>query len=123
VWNVQKNACESAAGQRSFMSSLQCLEKTAGLITSELCFPPKDEILRSDSQVFICCCLSADSFVSEADNIVLRFESSALFEWSHEVCISCTVISVATRLRGNMILCSLLTVFDTLLSDNTMRFL
>jgi len=56
VWNVQKNACESAAGQRSFMSSLQCLEKTAGLITSELCFAPKDEILRSGIYLLLSFC-------------------------------------------------------------------
>ena len=51
---AQSNACQTAAGQRSFMSSLQCLETTEGLITSDLCLPPKDEILRFDSQILDC---------------------------------------------------------------------
>ena len=50
---VQINACKMAVGHRSFMSSLQCLETTEGLITNELCLPPESEILRFDSGSFL----------------------------------------------------------------------
>jgi len=50
---MQKNACEHAVGHRSYMSSLQCLETTSGLITNDLCLPSKQEIFRFDSVFWI----------------------------------------------------------------------
>ena len=67
--DVQKNACEMAAGQRSFMSSVQCLETTAGLITPDLCLPPASEILRFDTSSLDCHTILCIYFSS--DNIVL----------------------------------------------------
>jgi peptide-O-fucosyltransferase len=45
------NACKGAQGVRSYMSSLQCLETTSGLITSDLCYPPTSEVLRLTKHV------------------------------------------------------------------------
>ena len=53
MWLVQKNACEHAVGQRSYMCSLQCLETTSGLITDDLCLPSRHEIFRFDSRFFL----------------------------------------------------------------------